>query len=223
MNMNTDKGGLRSYFLQSIPPQARESSLMKKGGFDIFEGLVDERGRRLMLEEAMTLKIAGCRSEVVYSDAEDVRGGSPARRFHSARGGDVQDGFYNSEWTMKFLRSICGPSLNPSGQRGTFSYYVQPGDHLAIHRDIETCDVAVITCLLDVPPDPKGDGGRLCMYPTRAFEPLSSIRATPERGAVRIRLLSGQTIVMLGGIVPHSVLPTAPDQHRIVSVLCYRL
>jgi len=125
-----------------------------------------------MLEEALKLKVAGYRSEVLFSDAEDVRGGSPARRFHSARGGEVQDGFYNSEWVMKFLRSVCGSSLAPTAQRGTFSYYVQPGDHLAIHRDIETCDVAVITCLLDAPD--TGDGGKLCMYPTRAFEPLSS-------------------------------------------------
>jgi hypothetical protein len=174
------------------------------------------------LAETVKLKVAGCRSDVELGDAEDVRGGSPARRFHSARGGEVQDGFYSSDWVMTFLRSMCGSSLIPTGQRGTFSYYVQPGDHLAIHRDIETCDVAVITCLLDGP-DTGGDGGKLCMYPTRAFEPLSSIRATPERGAVRIRLLPGQTIVMLGGIVPHSVLPIAPGQQRIVSVLCYRL
>jgi hypothetical protein len=28
---------------------------------------------------------------------------------------------------------------------------------------------------------------------------------------------------MLGGIVPHDVLPVAADQQRIVSVLCYRV
>jgi hypothetical protein len=39
---------------------------------------------------------------------------------------------------------------------------------------------------------------------------------------VPVPLRPGQTVVMLGGIVPHHVLPMAQGQVRVVSVLCYR-
>lgn len=67
-----------------------------------------------------------------------------------------------------------------------------------------------------------GDGGRLCLYPDRLFEPLSIIRATPQQGAIKVRLDPGQTIVLFGGLVPHALLKVAAGQARIVSVLCYR-
>ena len=35
-------------------------------------------------------------------------------------------------------------------------------------------------------------------------------------------LTRGETIVLLGGILPHEVIPMAEGQERIVSVMCYR-
>jgi hypothetical protein len=109
--------------------------------------------------------------------------------------------------------------VTPTGERGTYSYYVRQGDYLALHRDVEACDVAVITCVYE---SALNVGGGLCVYPDRIHEPLSAIRAAPERGMVSVPLRPGQTVVMLGGIVPHHVLPMAQGQVRIVSVLCYR-
>lgn len=204
-----------------IPAHIRHSPLMRKGGFDVFEGMLDDNARGRLLSEAVELSQVAQVSDVPLSDSEEVRGGSPARRFLSVVAGDVQRAFYHAEWLLNFLCKISGTYLVPSGQVGTYTYYARPGDHLAIHRDIEVCDVAVITCLYDGP-EPVGYGGMLTLYPDRLSEPLSAIRATPETGGVRLRLMPGQTIVMFGGIVPHAVLPTTRGQVRIVSVLCYR-
>jgi hypothetical protein len=199
----------------------RNSPLMKKGGFEVFEGLLDDNGQRLLLSEAVQLSATAQLSDVPLSDKEEVRGGSPARRFLSAVGGRVQDAFYTAPWLIRFLHDVTGAALLPTGRYGSFTYYARPGDQLTVHRDVTFCDVAMITCLYESP-RPVGGGGMLYLYPGRICERLSTIRATPEQGAVKLRLMSGQTIVMLGGMVPHAVSPVADKQVRIVSVLCYR-
>ncbi|HUQ30777.1 MAG TPA: hypothetical protein VM095_01600, partial [Pyrinomonadaceae bacterium] len=205
----------------ALPSSIRNSRLMRTGGFEVFEGFLNREGFRLMLAEAVRLSSDAYVSDVPDSDEEEVRGGTPARRFRSVPGGCVQEAFYQSPWLIKFLSERCNTPLTPLGGRGTYSFYAQTGDYLAIHRDIEACDLAVITCLYDGPRR-EGHGGALCLYPTRLFEPLSTIRATPERGALVIGLKPGQTIVMFGGIIPHTLLPVSTGQTRIVSVLCYR-
>jgi hypothetical protein len=194
---------------------------MRVGGFEVFEGFMDRGGFALMLSEAVRLSKDAYVSDVPVSDEEEVRGGTPARHFRSVPGGRVQEAFYQSPWLIKFLSERCNVSLTPLGGQGTYSFYAETGDYLAIHRDIEACDLAVITCLYN---GPRRDdySGALCLYPTRLFEPLSTIRATPQEGALAIGLEPGQTIIMFGGIIPHTLLPVSSGQTRIVSVLCYR-
>lgn len=205
-----------------VPDALRRSRLLSRGGFEVYEGLTDEGFRGRLLAEALAryAEAEGC--DVPVSDGEEVRGGVPARRFSNCPGGPVQDALYHAPPVLDFLRRLTAPSLVPTGPRGTYSYYVRPGDFLAIHRDIQTCDVAVITCLSDGA-HVGGDGGSLCLYPERLFEPLSAVRATPEEGALRVRLDVGQTIVLCGGLVPHALLPVAEGQQRVVSVLCYHV
>lgn len=211
-----------SLLLGLIPEHIRSSPLMKKGGFDVFEGMLDNNAHELMLSEAMRLSTTAQVNEVSTPDNEEVRGGTPPRRFLSAPGGSIQNAFYKAEWMLNFLRQVTGVPVTPTGGRGTYTYYARPGDYLALHRDIETCDLAVITCLHDNS-DPVGYGGMLCLYPERLFELLSAIRESPEQGAIGLRLMPGQTLVMFGGIVPHAVLQVATGQVRVVSVLCYRV
>jgi hypothetical protein len=204
-----------------LPVSIRNSRLMSVGGYEVFEGFLNREGFALMLSEAVRLSEDAYVSDVPVSDEEEIRGGTPARRFKSVPGGCVQEAFYQSPRLIKFLSERCNASLTPLGGQGTYSFYAETGDYLAIHRDIEACDLAVITCLYN---GPRRDdyGGALCLYPTRLFEPLSRVRATPERGALTICLEPGQTIIMFGGIIPHTLLPVSAGQTRIVSVLCYR-
>ena len=205
-----------------LPVLIRNSPLMQKGGFELFAGLLDANTLRLMLSEAVSLAATARASEVLVSDDEEVRGGKPARRFLSVPGGPVLDAFYHAAWLQRFLCQVIDAPLRPTGGCGTYTYYARPGDCLALHRDIETCDLAVIPCLHDCP-DPTSEGGMLCLYPDRLFEPLSTIRQSPEQGVVRLRLMPGQTLVLFGGIVPHTVLPIAAGQVRIIAPLCYRV
>lgn len=205
----------------SVPFAFRLSPLMKEGGFQVFEGVIDERIRKEMLAEAVGMLPSASACEVKVADAEEVRGGKPRRSFINGSGGPLQQAFYYAPWLLDFLRGLTHSVLTPTGALGTYSYYVRPGDFLEIHRDIVDCDVAMISCLSEGPMD-AGDGGRLCLYPDRLFEPLSVIRASPQKGAVKVRLDPGQTIVLFGGLVPHALLKVGAGQARIVSVLCYR-
>ncbi|MDT7810540.1 MAG: hypothetical protein QOJ42_456 [Acidobacteriaceae bacterium] len=207
---------------RSIPECIKKSPMMQKGGFEIVNGLLPEPKREQMLAEAIRLYPESCQSYEPESDGEEIRGGSPARQFLSSQGGPVQDVFYQDNWLTGVLSDRTSNNIVTSGERGTFTYYVRAGDHLAIHRDVQSCDVAVVSCLLENS-RPDQTGGCITIYPERIYEPLSSIRATPQEGALTIRLELGQTIFMFGGALPHSILPLGAEQTRIVSVLCFRV
>lgn len=207
---------------EALPEVIRNSRLMKKRGFEVFDGLIDASTRMLLLFEAISFSSTARLSFSSIADSEDVRGGTPARCYLGAPGGPAQDALYHSEWMLHFLRQVTGTPLVPTGERGTYSYYARPGHYLALHRDIVTCDLALISCLNDGPRI-VNNSGMLCLYPDRIFEPLSAIRASLNRGAVGVQLKPGQSIVIFGGIVPHMLLPVTDQQTRIVSVLCYRV
>jgi len=208
--------------IPTAPRAIRDSALMKAGGCAIHDHFPNAAGCARMLEEARQCLRGAVVSTVETSDGEEVRGGNPAHRFISASGGEEQDALYRDpEWT-RFLSGICNAPVRPTGERGTYTYYARPGDHLALHRDIETCDIAVITCLLDLHRE-GSTSGLTCIYPTRQHEPLSRIRATPSCGALRVRLPVGHTMVMFGGLVPHLIEPVGHGELRIVSILCFRV
>src|SRR5262249_61285721 len=64
--------------------------------------------------------------------------------------------------------------------------------------------------------------GPLQLYRERMAEPLSRIRSTPEKGLMSVHLRPSQTIVLLGGYVPHATAAMEKGQKRIISVLCFR-
>lgn len=204
-----------------IPEHIARSPLMQRGGFEVLEGLLDEHILNLLLGEAVEVMAHAHDNDVPFSDDEELRGGNPARHFLSSTAGPWQGGFSHAPWMLALLRELCGPTLRPSGEVGTYSYYARAGDHLDLHRDIETCDVAVISCLHDIP-GPM-DGGMLGLYPERMHEPLSAIRADPDQGMLKLRLAPGETLIMFGGLIPHIVLPVTEGQSRIVSLLCYQV
>ena len=133
----------------------------------------------------------------------------------------MQDALYASPWLHAFLSSQCGLPIVPSGNRGSYSYYVQPGDFLDTHLDIDTCDVTLITVLQDET-NPRERAGGLAVYPHQLGAPLSRIRAAPEAGMSLVKARPGQSIVILGGLVPHRVEPLGPTGQRTISALCFR-
>ena len=194
---------------------------MQRGGFDLLPNLIPPAQRFELLAEALDCWEHAQETCMLHSDGEEIRGGEPARRFLTAAGGANQTALYRSAEVAATLSKTAGVQVVPTGAGGTFTYYARPGDFLTIHRDIVTCDLAVITCLHDAAE--SGSGGKLCFYPDRLTERLSVIRAAPLRGARTLRLETGHNVILFGGVVPHCVLPVAAGQVRIVSVLCYRM
>lgn len=204
-----------------IPRAILDSPLMRQGGFAVFEGVPDAPTFGELYAEAAERYHGANEQQSWDDDDEDGRGGKPMRSLLTAEAGPAQDAMYRSQALSDFLSSVCGLPIVPSGNRGSYSYYARTGDFLDLHRDVETCDLAMITALHDNS-DPADLGGALVLYPDRVREPLSAIRASPYDGASAVKLAVGQTIVLYGGVVPHRVLPVVEGQVRIISVLCFQ-
>ena len=202
------------------PPEVLGSRILEHGGLFVVEGLFDEETLAGLRSEAEGLRAEAVRQYVADSDGTDGRGGSPARSFRSGRGGDLHWGLHGSSQMMETLGRLCGARVAPSGS-GTYSFYEQPGDFLALHRDILQCDVAVITCLTRH--DSGSATGELTVYPGFIREPLSVVRAAGRSYGRPVAIDRGQTVILLGGLVPHEVTPTAEGQERIVAINCYRV
>lgn len=212
---------LHPELLPDLPPAIAASPLLAQGGIGVYEGLVAGTVLQQLIDESIRSYATAADQGSSAPNPEENRGGTPLRRFLTGAGGPVQQAFYQSDWVRAFLEHATGLRLKPTGSVGTFSYYVRPGDFLDLHRDIVTCDLAVITLLHQE--GRASDGcGALCVYPARHRETLSAIRRTPNEGAFAVQPEVGQTMVLLGGVIPHCVLPTQPNQRRITSVLCYR-
>jgi hypothetical protein len=159
--------------------------------------------------------------EVVTGDADDIRGGTPPRRLMALSAGPALNGLYSDSALRETLSRLCGARVAPRGPEGSYSIYARPGDYLGLHRDMDQCDVALITVLEDTAA--PGEGGALVIYRQRRKEKLATIRARPHAGAEAVYARPGQSILLAGGLVPHCVTPTVPGQVRIISALCFRV
>ncbi|MGH9451988.1 MAG: hypothetical protein ACRD11_15870 [Terriglobia bacterium] len=202
-----------------LPKQITESRVYRAGGYLLIPGLIDEPTLRELIAEAQTVRLHARRTALHESDNTEGRGGNPARAYRTGPGGNLQWRLCGSPAMTETIAAVCGIAVEPTGG-GSYSYYEQRGDFLALHRDIVTCDLAMLTCLAQNAAD--GSAGGLLVYPKHAHEPLSSARAASRAAAVRLWSGRGDTVALLGGIVPHEVVPMAPRQERIISVMCYR-
>ncbi len=202
------------------PAEVLESRIFANGGYFVVSGLFDEATLAALLKEAELAREEGNRQTLPESDDTEGRGGSPARSFRSGHGRELHWGLHGSEEMKARLQGLCGVTVTPTGS-GSFSYYEQPGDYLALHRDILQCDLTLITCLMAR----RGPGlsGELTVYPALMREPLSAVRAAGRQAGMAIALEPGQSAVLLGGLVPHEVTPTSEGQERIVAINCFRV
>lgn len=201
-----------------LAPALLDSELMRRGGCVFIDDMLPAH-----LLAGLCAEAAACKAEArrtVWADSqknEDWRGGDPARAYAGATGGSTQTSIFASPDLARYLSDICGLRLRIAGV-GSFSYY-DPGDFLALHRDILVCDITLLTCLRDTASGTSDRSG-LRIYPAYAHRPLTQLRAETAPAHIDLHLDCGQTAVLLGGIVPHEVLPMAAHQHRTVSVVC---
>jgi hypothetical protein len=205
-----------------VPYPLRDSQLYLAGGYVVSRTLISPQTLGTLTAEAEAVRPVGKRKVAMQSERAMERGGMPACAFRSASGGERQWAVYGRSILADQLSRLCGVRVTPSGN-GSYSYYEQSGDFLALHRDELACDLAVITCIkLKGVPD-RSSSGILLVYPTMIDQPLSVVRNSREKESVGVALKQGDTVVLLGGIVPHEVTPVLAGQERIVSLMCYRM
>lgn len=213
-----------------IPFRFKNCAFMKDSrGFAIYSGLPSTRVFSALRTEASSLMKEARKQETWEMeshqnnrvDFKSDRERQVRRCKQSVGGGPIQIRMYQDPRLSRFLSDECGLRLVPSGRRGSYTYYARPGDFLGLHRDTSYCDLVMITVLEDNS-SPHEPSGSLVLYPGRTNENLSSIRATPKVGAEMFKILPGQTILLMGGVIPHRVIPTGPDQKRVISALCFR-
>ena len=201
------------------PNEILQSRLFAVGGYLVVRGLFDEETLQRMRAEADAVRTESERMLVADSDGTEGRGGFPARAYRSGAGRDLHWGLHGCQQMAETLSRASGVTVSPTGC-GTYSYYEQTGDFLAVHRDVLQCDIAVITSLTSCAVD--ASTGELVVYPEFIREPLSAVRAAGRSAGTSVPLDRGQTIILLGGIVPHEVAPICAGQERIVAINCYR-
>lgn len=223
-NLIGEPGPMATDLLLAGPPGTepawlRQGPLMAGGGVAVFDISGNPHLATMAAEATANYAIADRQvCTVTTGDEWDWRGGVPPRQLTSAGGGPAQDALYHGPWLSSMLSNLCGGPVRPSGGRGSYSYYVAPGDHLGLHLDIVTCDVTVIVVLSDSCPD---EGGSLAVVRTAVGVPLSSVRRDLRTPHEVVKAPAGSMIVMLGGLVPHRVLPITSAGQRVISALCF--
>jgi hypothetical protein len=196
------------------------SALYAAGGYAILSALFSQSEMAELRAEACIARPKGNRQEFAEFIPSEGRGGCPMRAFLSSQSGPTQWRLFSSPQLMASIKGVTGLSVQPTGS-GSYTYYERQGDFLALHRDIETCDLTLITCM-----DENGNssgGARLLVYPRFIAAPLASVRIAGPGAAIPVWLRRGNTILLLGGMVPHELTPTQRGEERIVSVMCFQV
>ena len=180
--------------------------------------LLSDEGLRLLADEARRCMSAAAPYGSAVP-APDDRESSPECWYDTAKGGSLLADFITAPELSNTLHRLTGQRWVPRRSSGfVYTYYQTVGHNNGLHRDVEPCELSLVTCVDDQP----GAGGDLLLYPRRVSERLSAIRATPDDGCVRLRLQPGETLVMFGREIAHRVTPVGPGRTRVTASICYR-
>jgi hypothetical protein len=191
-------------------------TLLERGGVAVIRGLLGGSLQQQLLAEALE-RLAEAEQFITRGRNLEWRGGNPARVYRATAAGMEQAHIFGGKPMTDALSDLCGVALRSSGT-GSYTYYHDTGDYLALHRDIVQCEIATITCLED--DGPEAYRGGLRAYPDYSGRPLIDIYYDRPRG-IDLPTRPGDTIVIAGGVVPHEVTPIVPRQRRTVALACY--
>ena len=205
-----------------IPKIIEQSKFFKEqGGYGVFENFPVPEFANALLDESLELYDQSVRQVKTETDPDVYKGENPARILRSVTAGPYQQQFYHDQLGLEFLCDLTGLKVSPSGGTGSYSYYIEQDAFLDFHRDVDNCQLAVITTLSDS--SPGSEHGSLHVYPERCSETLADIRADSAQNKQVVHTTAGQTVVFFGGIIPHTISPIVDDRQRIVSIMCYTI
>jgi hypothetical protein len=203
-----------------VPVSLVASRIWSQGGYSAVSGLIGRSFLDALKAEAESARPLGQRTSLETSEGGEDRGGSPARALRSSPCGELHRALYASPQLTDAISEICGVAVASTGV-GTYHFYEREGDFFALHRDFVGCDIAVITCIAQrLTEQPMGG---LLVYPNHFLQGLSQVHAAGKAKSLAIPLAPGETVILLGGQLPHEVTPVAAGQDRVVAVNCYRL
>lgn len=195
------------------------AALIQSGGAVVIDDLLTPDWLCALRDEALSRRAGAKEQRKEISDPGGWRAGNPNRYLASAEAGPVLDEIYADRGLKSRLTALAGARLQPTGTMGTYSYYDRPSHFLGLHRDIKTCDVTLITCL-DRQNGSKPSGA-LRLYPKSIRKPLERVGADDPHRDVDMK--AGQSVLLLGGCIPHEVLPASEGYRRVISVLCFEM
>ncbi|MGB1015373.1 MAG: hypothetical protein ACPG4T_14655 [Nannocystaceae bacterium] len=198
-----------------------DRGLLARAGLLVMEQLLPPDSLAQLRAEALALESSASESHFEADSAHELRGGRPAMSLRINTGGSTLQSMYKHPSILSMIERLAARAISPSGPRGCFNYYTRPCDHMGLHRDTEGCEVTLITCLVDAGARKDSLGGALRIYRDHISTPLSGVRALPVDQALHVRLRVGESLLMLGGALPHALLPIDAGQRRVVSALCY--
>ena len=199
----------------------QHAPLVANGGFLVLDELLPKTTRQCLRDEAFECCEGALEQRREDHDISGFRTGNPARWLRSTTGGPVQFEIYHCPVMADNISYLCGRQVKPTGGQGTYSYYDRKGHFLGLHRDINTCDATLITCLHRK--HSANESGALRLYYKGFANSLVEIISDSNVPYLDIHLEQWQSILLLGGWVPHEVLPAAEDYERYTSVLCYEM
>lgn len=197
----------------------QRDAIVASGGALLIDELLSDDCLARLSEECRERRSSAREQFQALSGHGRWRSADPARHLMTADGGPEQMAFYNDPGLHACLAEWCGFPVHPTSGCGTYSYYDQQGHYLARHRDIRRCDVTLVTCLQRT--EGTEPSGALRVYPHSVRTPLEQV----DDNAFHLDLhpREGQSVLLLGGCVPHEVLPAAIGFRRWISVLCFEM
>jgi hypothetical protein len=202
-------------------PRLLETPIWRAGGYLLLPSFPGPESLAVIRREASGILPASPRQEWPHENDAQWRGGQPYRFLRGAGAGPRLNGIFGQSAVLELLNRILDTPVRSAGG-GSLALYDRPGDALGLHRDIDLCDVTLVTCLWN--DGVAGDGaGALRAYPEFSDQPLSVLRARRDVEGTSIEIGPGDSAVLLGGIVPHEVTPMTEGQTRAVSLVCYEL
>lgn len=204
--------------MNSAALQQQYPPIIANAGLLLLEGLISSDYFAALQQECMHSHAVAVEQQTSKQTSAGYREGSPARWLLTAEGGPVQTSLYHDPVLLQHLSAYCGRPVAPTGQTGSYSYYDAPGHFLGLHRDITGCDTALITCLYR--DKWATESGSLRVYYKKFGSKLDEVDQQSSN-CWDIDMQTGQSILLLGGWIPHEVLPSAAGHKRYISVLCF--
>ena len=127
-------------------PKVLQSALWRAGGFLAPAGFPGAAALSAIRTEAADALRDSERQEWPEPKPSDWRGGQPQRFLGGVTAGPRMNEMFARRETVAMLRGLLGANLRCAGG-GSLTVYERPGDRLGLHRDIETCDVTLVTCI----------------------------------------------------------------------------